>query len=346
MSDPTETAVREALQERGKAITPTPALPGILRRANASSARAWPRWASVVGAGLASAALVAAVLVAGPDWYGDGTVQTPQPPSASEAAPDLVGERAMVPAGTVVPMALHFGSDYAGGTLVSGEFEISSSGDIGIDAVHTLLTLEPGRPFTNWWTWLNMDPAAEQMKVRSVRVSDEQILVDLNRFLGVTCPANARCYPPDGQLALQQLVQTLQSVLRSDAPVLLTVGGEPASEAFGVPLDGPVQADPSVAPGIRVSSPEQGATVNGTVVVTGESTSNEGTVRWAAEQDGEVVKDGFTTGGSMGDFADFEVDIGLAPGDYTIRLWEDNAAGDAEGLAARLSPVYLDITVE
>jgi hypothetical protein len=184
------------------------------------------------------------------------------------------------------------------------------------------------------------------MEVRSVRVSNEQITVDFNRFLGVTCPANARCAAPDGQLALQQLVHTMQSVLRSDAPVLLTVAGEPAGEAFGVRLDGPIRADPSVAPGIRVSSPEQGGTVNGTVVVTGESTSNEGTVLWAAEQDGEVVKWGSTTGGSMGDFAEFKVDIGLAPGDYTITLWEENAAGEAEGLAARLSPVYLDVTVE
>jgi hypothetical protein len=346
MNDPTENALREALQERGEAITPTPALPGILHRANASNSRALPRWASVAGAGVASAALVAAVLVAGPDWYGDATVATPQPPSASEAAPELVGERVMVPAGTVVPMALHFASDYAGGTLVSGEFEISSSGDIGLDAVHTLLTLEPGEPFTNWWTRLNSDPAAEPIAARSVRVSDEQITVDFNRFLGVTCPANARCYHPDAVLTLQQLVQTIQSVLRSDAPVLLTVGGEPASEAFGVPLDGPVQADRSVAPGIRVSSPQQGATLSSPVVVAGESTSNEGTVLWAAERDGKVVKEDFTTGGSMGDFAEFEVSIDLPPGDYTIRLWEENAAGDAEGLAARLSPVYLDLTVE
>jgi len=36
----------------------------------------------------------------------------------------------------------------------------------------------------------------------------------------------------------------------------------------------------------------------------------------------------------------------LPPGDYTIAMWEENLAGDAEGLAMRLSPVYLDITVE
>jgi hypothetical protein len=343
MNDPTEAALRQALKVRGDQIAPTPALPGILHRANTSSARSWPRWVGVGAAGLASAALVAAVLVAGPERPRDGTVATPPP--ASEASEEA-GEPVLVPAGTVVPVALHFGSDYAGGTLVSGEFEIASSGDIGLDAVDRLLTIEPGEPFINWWTWLDRDPASDPMDVRSVLVSDEQITVDFNRTLAVTCPANARCAAPDGQLALQQLAQTMQSALRSDAPVLLTVAGEPAAEAFGVRLDGPIQADPSVAPGIRVSSPEQGATVSSPVVVTGESTSNEGTVLWAAERDGEVVDQAFGMGGSMGEFAEFELSIDLAPGDYTITLWEENTAGDAEGLAARLSPVYLDLTVE
>jgi hypothetical protein len=134
--------------------------------------------------------------------------------------------------------------------------------------------------------------------------------------------------------------------LRTDAPVLLTVAGAPAIEAFGEPLDGPVAADPAVAPGIRVRAPEQGVTVSSPVVVSGESTTFEGNVQWEARRGAEVVDAGFTTGGSMGEFAPFEVSIQLPPGDYTIAFWEDNAAGGTEGLARRLSPVYVDVTVE
>jgi hypothetical protein len=295
--------------------------------------------------------LTGAVLVLGPDATEGPADRTPissgpaQDPSAPPSG-ETTGEPVTVEPGTQVLMALHVASGYRGGALVSSELAIDSSGDVGVDAVQALLEAEPGKPFVNYWQQLAADTSADPMRVRSVLVGDELVTVDFNRFLGVTCPPASDCRRTDGRLALQQLVQTLHSALRTQLPVLVTVGGAPAGEAFNQPLDGPVMADPAVAPGIRVAAPEQGATVSGPVLVTGESTSFEGTLVWEAWRDGEPVRQGFTTGGSMGTFAPFEFSVDLPAGTYTIAVWEENAAGDAEGLARRLSPVYLDVTVE
>lgn len=359
MNDPLEDTLRTALRERGDQIVPTPALPGILHRASRTQAPR-RRWLPVGVAALATAGvLTGAVLILGPDVTdgpgerGPVASESAQKPGAdpttnptSEPSGDLLGDPVTVEPGTEVLMALHVASGYRGGALISSEFAIDSSGDVGVDAVQALLEADPGEPFVNYWARLDADPSSAPMRVRSVLVGDELVNVDFNRFLGVTCPPGADCPRVDGQLALQQLVQTLHSALRTELPVRITVNGEPADEAFSQPLDGALAADPSVAPGIRVTSPEQGATVSSPVVVSGESTSFEGNVVWQVWRDGDPVQQGFTTGGSMGAFAPFEFSVDLPRGGYTIAMWEENAAGDAEGLARRLSPVYLDVTVQ
>jgi hypothetical protein len=343
MNDRTEAALREALHERGEQISPTPALPGILHRAARTRAPR-RRWLPMGVAALASAGLVTAgVLVFGPSQGPD------RPPVASEPTSEPVDEPGQEPVtvepGTVVPMAIPYVSDFQGGTLVSGEFEVQSNGDVGVDAVRTLMDAGERERFWNWWSMVNWDPSDPRVEVNSVLVGEDVITVDFSGQVVTDCPDTASCIAPDAEMAMQQLVYTLHSALRTDLPVLVTVDGEAADQAFGKPLDNPVTPDPSVAPAIRIESPEQQATVGSPVVVTGESTSFEGTLQWAAMRDGEVVDEGFTMGGSMGEFAPFELRVKLEPGSYTIAVWEDNAAGESEGLAPRLNPAYLAVTV-
>jgi hypothetical protein len=344
MNDRTESALREALHERGEQISPTPALPGILHRAARTKAPR-RRWLPTGAVALASAGLVTAgVLVFAP-----GSSEKPEGlPAASDSPSEAVdtAEPVTVEPGTVVPMAIHYVSDFMGGTLVSGEFEVESTGDIGVDAVRTLMEAADRRGFWNWWTMVNWDETDQRTEVNSVLVGEDVITVDFSREVTTDCPDTASCVAVDSGTALQQLVYTLHSALRTDLPVLVTVDGAPADRAFDKRLDNPVTADPSVAPAIRIESPEQRAAVGSPVVVKGTSTSFEGNLQWAALQDGEVVDEGFTMGGSMGEYAPFELSVELEPGTYTIAMWEENAAGGSEGLASRLNPAYLDLTVE
>jgi hypothetical protein len=50
---------------------------------------------------------------------------------------------------------------------------------------------------------------------------------------------------------LQQLVYTVQVVLDSTDPVVLTDEGEPATMVSGTRIDGPIEADPNVLAALR-----------------------------------------------------------------------------------------------
>lgn len=242
--------------------------------------------------------------------------------------------------GDKVQLAVYYVSP--AGELVSGGFTVTSTGDLGRDAVQALLT---GRQdgFGNAWSGLLNQP--EQVaKLRSVTHQDGQVTVDFDRNL--TGSASLEQEASFGELTVQQLVHTVQSALRTADPVLITVDGEPADTAFGVPLDGPVAADWSVVSGIRPQTPAQGATVSSPVEVTGESTTFEGNIVWQVERDGGVVDHGVTMGGANGEYAPYSFAVDLAPGDYMLKLWEGNPAGGREGLAPELSVVYVDFTVE
>jgi len=322
------TLLAEALHADAETVRPEPALQRILARTQPAPARTRRFWPVLVSAMAAGALVATAILLFGSG--GTDRPRTGEPPVATTT----------VAPGDEVQLAVFYTNSF--GDLLSGGFRVTSTGDLGIDAVQALLN---GRQegFGNPWSGVmgRPEPIAE---VRSVTHESGQITVDFDREL--TASASLEQDRSFGQTAIQQLVHTVQSALRSWDPVLITVNGEPADEAFGVPLDGPVAADWSVVTGIRPQTPAQGATVTSPVEVSGESTAFEGTINWQVEQDGAVVDEGFTTGGSMGEYAPYAFTIELPPGAYTLKLWEENPSGGQEGLAPQTSLVYLDFTVE
>jgi hypothetical protein len=344
----TADTLRQALHERGEGISPTPALPGILHRANSGGSRTsapWRRWLTVAVAGLATAGLVtAAVLAFGPGSSSDappvaGGDETTQ--QLDEPAGDPAGEPVTSEPGLEVPLALFYANTYQGGGLSSGEFVHTSSGDVGVDAVQALMQPRDVEPFTNMWQFTDAE-------IASVLQGDGVLVADFSSPVRLVCNMDV-CPELRGEAALQQLVWTLDSALRTDDPVLITVDGEPATEVFGTPVDGPVAADPAMrsnADWIRPESPAQRATVTGPVTVTGESAVFEGSFVWEVWSDGEIVEEGFTSGGGIGAPMEFEFTVDLPPGDYTIGMYVANMAGSAEGLSLKLAPTYLDVTVE
>lgn len=141
----------------------------------------------------------------------------------------------------------------------------------------------------------------------------------------------------EAQLAVQQLVYTLQGVAQKRLPVEVELGDEPA-ELFGVDTRGGVTNAPEidVRALVNVTAPEQGARVSGSFVASGAASSFEATVPWEVRRGETVVLRGFATAeGWMDKLYPWEakVDVSkLEPGDYTfVASTDDPSGGEGHG---------------
>lgn len=322
------------LRSEAERVTPEPALQQILARAHEagptkSIRRRGGGWLPVIGGVVATAGLAAAAIVI----FNPDDQKTTTEPAVSCAVE--------VQEGCPVDLAVWFQTSGVQPELLSGGFTVQSEGNVGVDAVETLLTERPAR-MINPWAGI-MDEAEPIAQVNDVTHEAGVVTVDFDRPLDQLTALNS---PVFGEPAVQQLVLTVQSALRTDDPVLITVNGKPADEAFGYPLPGPIQADWSLVSGIRPESPAQGDTVSSPVTVSGTSSTSEGNVVLTITQDGQRVRQEFTIGGNLGEYRPFEFTVKLPPGDYTLKLSEPNTASAPESWTDELSVVYIDFTVE
>jgi hypothetical protein len=331
-----EAELRAALRAESERITPDPALHRILERAHADDqpdkARRRRRWLSAVAGAVATAGIAAAAIVIF-EPGDDGTRPSVNQPTVTQGRTLRTGEQ--------VDLAVWFQNQ--NDQLVSGEFTITPSGNVGVDAVQQLLQERPDN-LGNPWAGLADEPQPIA-KVNDVIHSGGVVTVDFDRTLSASASVEGP-NSPTSILAIQQLVLTVQSALRTDDPVLITTEGEPAPAAFEVPLSGTVQADWSLVSGIRPTSPTQGETVTSPVTITGESSTSEGNVLWQISRDDRVVKKGYTTGGGFDGYQPYTIKTALEPGDYTVQLWEPSVASGKEAWTDEMSVVYVDFTVE
>ena len=174
-----------------------------------------------------------------------------------------------------------------------------------------------------------------QVEISDVSATDGVLLVQI--------PSDGFTERPDGMsrkaanLALQQLVFTLQGVQQERAPIVIKRGGSDF-RLFGLPSDTQFEAaDPIDVLGlVNITAPEQGAVVSGdTLEASGVGSSFEANLLWEIRQGDEVVLDGFATAeGWMDKLYPWETSIdvsGLEPGDYTFVARTDDPSGGAEG---------------
>ena len=174
-----------------------------------------------------------------------------------------------------------------------------------------------------------------QVEISDVSATDGVLLVQI--------PSDGFTDRPDGMsrkaanLALQQLVFTLQGVQQERAPIVIKRGGSDF-RLFGLPSDKQFEAaDPIDVLGlVNITAPEQGAVVSGdTLEASGVGSSFEANLLWEIRQGDQVVLDGFATAeGWMDKLYPWETSIdvsGLEPGDYTFVARTDDPSGGAEG---------------
>lgn len=266
------------------------------------------RW---VGAWLAAA--VTAALLGG---CTSSTAGAPVPPSAgpsapSTGAPSTVTERAL---------PLYYVVDTPAGPRLAREFRrLPVDTDPGTAAVTALLA-EPGGSVPGHRTpW-----AAATALARPVTHEGGVVTVDLT---------TAGAIPADPVLAVQQLVHTVTGALGTADPVQLLVAGQrvPRLWGDGVVTGQPVaRADPlGVRLLVGIDDPAEGATLRSPVRVSGEAAVFEATLLWEVRRDGAVLRSGVTSTAEGQRFAPYSFSLDLAPGDYEIRVLEDDPSGGA-----------------
>jgi PHD/YefM family antitoxin component YafN of YafNO toxin-antitoxin module len=246
---------------------------------------------------------------------------TPQDPTSEPAASESPADDT-ADDGTAVPV--YFAGDGPQGTVLFREFH-RVTGDALLEAARLVAGGSPDDPdYRTLWP---------QVDISAVTATDGVLLVEV--------PGDAFTERPDGmtardaELAVQQLVRTLQGVQQERVPVQVERGGAPL---FGLATDAPYEAssDLETLNLVSITSPAEGDTVTGdSLTVTGVANSFEASGPCRLLVGGEeVAMAAYQSEGWMEDrlFA-FEVELPLegVTGEAVVRCETDDPSGGAEG---------------
>lgn len=261
---------------------------------------------AVVAAGCTSTVPVPVVPSAG----APGTAASPAPATPT-AEPDR-GDRVAVPVYYVV--------ETPAGFRLQREFHSLVTDDRASAAVRELLASPTGTDpdYRSHW------PRGTTLR-EPVRRDGGTIVVDL---------ADVGQVDPDlAELTVQQLVFTVQGALQETDPVRILVDGATVPRLWGtVDTSGPVErGDPyALRSLVQIDSPADGTQAGREVEVRGEAAVFEATVLWEVLRDGDLVRKGVASTAEGQRFAPFAFTVTLEPGEYTVRVREDDPS-DGEG---------------
>jgi len=305
MSDDLDQQLSRLVRDAVADVEPEDRLSELRARTAAPGPRRW--WVAAGGATLATAAAVAVVAVLG---SGQPTAVDPGPAETPPSAP--------APSGTGssggAAVAAYFIGETPYGQRLYREFRQVPSPAPGLAGLELLEAGAADPDYTSGW------PAGSFESL-----SDPEAGV-VHVTLGDAAPAE----PSD--LALQQLAYTLNAGFQEPLSVVVHRDDEVVAEASA----GPQLETLSL---VNLSDPAEGQVVTGELRVNGVANSNEATVPWRIEREGDVVDDGFFTAeGWMGTrLFPFSGDIdvsSLDPGTYTFIVETDDPSGGAEGPGA------------
>jgi hypothetical protein len=343
--------LRELMSDAVSDVEPRDALPEIrsairsrTQEAPVPSQSSSSRWTyAFTGALLAAAVIVAVFLLFDPpggDDDGDpgpaaGPTATPtdeatdKPSDEPSASPSAEPSSEPEPGGgEEATAAVYYMADTRGGPRLFREFQVVKGTD-AFDRGLILLQSAPKDPdYTSAWPEGSLTGAVIDGDVIRVTVSGPSL----------------RAIPQgmseeEAAIAVEQVIYTMQAAAQERAPVQFMLDGNPVDQVYGVPTSEPLANGPAleVLNLMSVTSPEQGATVSGSMDISGVANSFEANVQWEIlGSGGKVVDSGFVTAeGWMGEklfpWSD-TVDVSdLAPGEYTFVAQTDDPSGGAEG---------------
>ncbi len=251
----------------------------------------------------------------------------PEPSEPDAASPSASPTEATTPEPSPGAVPLYFiGDTDRGGPRLYREFQ---AGGVSLDSALDLLTGSPlDSDYRTAWPTGAFAGAEDDGDVITVRLADS---------LSPTPDMSEA----EAEAAVQQVVYTVQAVAQRRAPVQFTVAGGPAKSVFGVDTAQPVSNAPILGAlsHMNITTPEQGATVSGTLELSGVANSFEASSGWELRQGDKVVKKGvwMAEGWMEEKLFPFEVSIdlaGVAPGDYSIWATTDDPTGGTEGVGA------------
>jgi hypothetical protein len=245
------------------------------------------------------------------------------PPSGDASGPARTAESGPPSSPAPEPAALpvYYLAATPAGIRLQREFHRVPSTDPASDAVREMLAASTGTDPDYHSHW----PAGTQLR-SPVGTENGTIVVDL------ALPQDAQVGAEFAQLTVQQLVFTVQAALQSTDPVRILVDGAPVDQLWGVATAEPVTRGDEYALRslVQIDGPAHGAVVGPNVEVTGEAAVFEATVGWQVLRSGAVFRSGFTSTAEGQRFAPFAFTVPLAPGEYVIRVLEDDPS-DGEG---------------
>lgn len=293
--------------------------------------------------------LVAALAVAALALTGCGSEQSDSadapgstPASTPTGSPDPSASEDSTPITVAVP--IYYAGDAGGQVRLFREFQQVE----GVALTEAAKLVDGGAP---------LDPDYRTLWPGETVTSAEAT----GKVITVTLNADAFTERPDGmgerdaELAIQQMVHTLQGVEQSNAAVQFVRSGaegdgseaeqseDPSTESEPTTLFGIDVSEPVKRAGwmrtlamVNVTVPAQGGQVDGdTLDAEGLASSPEANVPWQILQGDDVVLEGFATAeGWMDKLHPWHVSIDvsdLAPGDYTFVAMTDDPSGGTEG---------------
>ncbi|PID54808.1 MAG: hypothetical protein CSA58_00365 [Micrococcales bacterium] len=334
--------LRAALAHEADAVNPGDGLDGIYHAIGQQPATAAPArrgWVVVAAAAAAAVVIGGTALVLTMDQR-DTPLAGPAPAttSASSSQPVAPTEAVAAPTGAppqeVSSLPVYFPGERDNDVFLYREFRNGTDlGDPVASAVQAMTELQPHNPgsFSVW------RPAS------SVRVSrdGQGLTVDMS----ADAFANKNVGPTQARAAIQALVYTATAAEQSSGPVTVLVDGAAADAWGAIKLGEAMNRDASVRAPIWITRPQQQATVDSPLTVTGVANVYEGTViAEAVDETGEVVAQDFGTA-AQGSFAEYEITLEVPAGTYTVRAYSPNVSDGENGSGPRMFEVARTVTV-
>lgn len=288
-------ALRRLLEDAVADVRPADRLVEIKRRTRRRS-RSPRRWLPVVaGAGVATAAVVAGVVVV-------GQLVDKEPPPAADAPPTRAA-------------AVYFlGSTTGDGPRLFREFQaVPESDPLGtVRAALDRVEADGGADDPDYRTVWPAD------SFTSVDVTDDAIVVELDTA-ALARPAGVK--EADARLGIQQVVYTAEAGLGQNLPVRFEHDGQPATRVLGTTLRGPATraAQGEVLAPVNISDPAEGATIDGTeILARGTTSGGEHKVEYTLQR----LTSGTTSGSVSGQVVSRPIRSGTTIVDRGLRAWE------------------------